>query len=293
MAVTLVRRNSKLQCLSTDTKPTTGVNIGDEIFETNTGATWRYDGALWKKVTSAAIDKTTYARTTIDYSHHEVHSGSKYYMEGYAELGVAGTLFVKLVTPNSGKWGHFLWEIGSNGILTATLDEDATGGMAGGLVQTIHANNRNVGCWTGSHTGAANQATVMVDSAATFTPDALIGYQIFNSTDLSSGIITANEAGTVTVAALAGGTDNDWDAGDTYEINNSQMVITSGCTVATSYTQRISNIKFGSKASGGSHTRADEIILKQNTVYLRSFTSATASAIIPFRAIWYEHLDRE
>jgi len=71
------------------------------------------------------------------------------------------------------------------------------------------------------------------------------------------------------------------------------MVITAGVTVATGYTQRISNTKFGSKGAGGVHSRADEVILKQNTTYLRSFTSSTASAIIPFRAIWYEHTDKE
>ena len=293
MAVTLIHRASDYQCLSTDAKPVTGIKAGSRLFETDTSATWRFDGALWKKVTSAAIDNATYARTTIEYEHHEVHSGSKYYMEGFAELGIAGTLFVKLVTPNTGRWGHFLWEIGSNGILTTTLDEDATGGMAGGLRQTIHSNNRNVGCWTGLHTGADDHATVMTDATKAFTVDALIGYQIFNTTDGSSGIITDNDATTVTVAALAGGTGNDWDTNDKYEINNSQMVITSGVTVATSYTQRISNIKFGSKGAGGTHSRADEIILKQNTVYLRSFTAATATSIIPFKALWYEHLDRE
>lgn len=147
------------------------------------------------------IDKTTHTIQTIDYAHHEVHAGSKYFIEGYADLGNDGTLFVKLVTPAGGKWGHFTWELGSSGILTATLDEDATGGMAGGSRPTIHANNRNVGCWTGSHTGADDQATVMTDSTAAFTVDALIGYQIFNSTDGSSGIITDNDATTITVAA--------------------------------------------------------------------------------------------
>ena len=256
---------------------------------TDNAEVYGYNGTNWHE---ARIDTSTRAFNTIDYAHHEVHAGSKYYIEGYAELGIGGTLFVKLVTPAGGRWSHFLWEIGSSGILTTTLDEDAAGGMAGGLRPTIHANNRNVGCWTGIHTGADDQATVMTDATKAFTVDALIGYQIFNTTDGSSGIITDNDATTVTVASLAGGTGNDWDTGDTYEINNSQLVITSGVTVATGYTQRISNIKFGSKAAGGSHSRNDEIILKQNTVYLRSFTSNTASAIIPFKAEWYEHTDK-
>ena len=238
------------------------------------------------------IDASTNSLQTIDYAHHEVHAGSHYYIEGYTTLGVGGTLFVKLTTPDSNEWTHFLWDIGSNGILTTTLDEDATGGMAGGSRGIIHANNRNVGCWTGSHTGADDQATVMTDSTQTWTPDALIGYQIFNSTDLSSGIITDNDVNTVTVAALAGGTGNDFDTSDNYEINNSQVVVQSGVTTATSYGQRVSNISFGSKASGGLHRRAEELILKPNTVYLRSFTSGTASAIVNFKATWYGHTDK-
>lgn len=238
------------------------------------------------------IDTSTHTLQTIEYEHHEVHSGSKYYIEGHADLGLAATLFVKLVTPAGGKWGHFTWEIGSSGILTATLDEDALGGMAGGLVVTIHSNNRNIGCWTGIHDGGDDNATILTDSTQAWTPDALIGYQVFNSTDGSSGIITDNDGTTVTVAALAGGTGNDWDDDDTYEINNSQMVITSGVAVADSYTQRVSNTKFGSKGAGGQISRADEIILKADTVYLRSFTSGTANNIVNFKAKWYEHTDK-
>ena len=115
---------------------------------------------------------------------------------------------------------------------------------------------------------------------------------MFNSTDGSSGVITDNDATTVTVAALAGGTDNDWDTNDTYEINKSRMVITSGVTTCTAYIQRVSNISFGAKSGGGSHAREEELELKRNTVYCRSFTSSTASNIIGFKASWYEHTDK-
>jgi hypothetical protein len=240
----------------------------------------------------ARLDRSTHALITTTYEHHEIHGGSHYYVEGYATLGVGGTLFVKLVTPDSLRYPHFLWEIGSTGTLTATLDEDATGGMAGGARPTIHANNRNTKCWTGRHTGANNQATVMTDSTKAWTVDELIGYQIFNTLDGSSGMITANTADTVTVAALAGGTDNDWDTGDEYEINSSAVVITSGVTTCTDYLQRIHNVQFGSKGTGGDHDRGDEIMLKANTVYCRSFTSATASNIVNFKASWYEHTDK-
>ena len=71
---------------------------------------------------------------------------------------------------------------------------------------------------TGTHNGANNVA-VLSDSTANFNPDGLIGMTVTNSTDGSSGTITANTRTTIT-ATLAGGTDNDWDTGDSYSINN-------------------------------------------------------------------------
>ncbi len=71
---------------------------------------------------------------------------------------------------------------------------------------------------TGTHTAAGNNATVMTDSGAAFTVDALIGQTIVNTTDGSAGVITDNDATTVTVAALTNGTDNDWDTSDAYTI---------------------------------------------------------------------------
>jgi len=72
--------------------------------------------------------------------------------------------------------------------------------------------------FTGTHDGAGNSAT-LIDSTRDFT-----GFNIRlnldivkNTTDGSQGIITAVTSTTV-VATLAGGTDNDWDASDAYEI---------------------------------------------------------------------------
>jgi len=175
---------------------------------------------LWKRALDLK-DGITKADTTIDYAHHEIHDGHHFYMEGYAELGAAGTLFVKLVTPAIGEWAHFKWEIDSVGVLTTTFDEDATGGMVGATSVIPINNNRN-------------------------------------------------------------------------STNASKMVITTDVTTCTGYGTRISNQKFGfaenpSKATGGGAARDNEVILKQNAVYCRSFTSGSANNIINFRASWYEH----
>jgi len=98
--------------------------------------------------------------------------------------------------------------------------------------------------FTGAHDGAANQA-VMTDSGEAFTVNEHVGRTIINITDGSSTIVTANTATTVT-GILSGGTDNDWDNGDTYEIlgiiavqvsNNSSAKTIGGCTFEQVFTQ--------------------------------------------------------
>lgn len=86
---------------------------------------------------------------------------------------------------------------------------------------------------TGTHDGADN-AAVLTDSGASWTVNEHVGKLLFNHTDDSYAVITANTATTVTgvLAAKAGavGTDNDWDIGDTYYIspydNAGQALIT-------------------------------------------------------------------
>jgi len=68
----------------------------------------------------------------------------------------------------------------------------------------------------GINTGTS--ATVMTDATKAFTVNEFVGGVIRNTTDASEGVITANTATTVTVAALAGGVDNTWVSTDEYEI---------------------------------------------------------------------------
>jgi len=74
----------------------------------------------------------------------------------------------------------------------------------------------------GTHTGGTH-ATIMTDSVAAFKTDTLIGQVIYNVTDGSSGTITDNDTTTVTVSALSGGSDNQWENGDSYTIEDSLL----------------------------------------------------------------------
>ena len=68
----------------------------------------------------------------------------------------------------------------------------------------------------GADDGAGNLA-FMTDTGGGFTVNEFVGWTIYNITDGSSAIVTANTATTVT-GTLAGGTDNDWDNADKYVI---------------------------------------------------------------------------
>ena len=210
--------------LSSETKPTVagGYKIpnGSRWREVDTEKvfTFNLSDDTWY-LSNPRIDSITHALETITYSHHEIHSGSHYYIENHTTLGSGDKLYVKLVTPNTTKWAHFLWEISSSFILETNLYEGSSGGMAGGGAATPINNNRN-------------------------------------------------------------------------SANTSDMVITSGVAVATTLGTKISSIKWGSRSIGGGHSREDEILLKQNTTYLREFISGTNSNIISFKASWYEHTNK-
>lgn len=71
-----------------------------------------------------------------------------------------------------------------------------------------------------THDGA-NNAAVLSDAGANngdgWAVNSLIGYILHNITDGSKTTVTANTATTVT-GVLSGGTGDDWDSGDTYEL---------------------------------------------------------------------------
>lgn len=59
--------------------------------------------------------------------------------------------------------------------------------------------------------------TILTDSGESFTTSQFVGMTLYNITDGSSGLVTANNGTTIT-ATLAGGTGNDWDDGDVWQV---------------------------------------------------------------------------
>jgi len=69
----------------------------------------------------------------------------------------------------------------------------------------------------GGSDDTSTNAAFLTDSGATFTTNEFVGYFIYNVTDGSFGLITANTGTTVT-ATLQGGTLDNWNSGDAYLI---------------------------------------------------------------------------
>jgi len=125
------------------------------------------------------MDAATHGLITIGYVHHEIHEGSHYYITGHVTLANEGVLRVKLVTPDSAKYAHFLWSIGSSGILQASLYEGASGGMAGGSGVTPINSNRNSANTSGV---VITSGVAAADAAGTLIDDAKWGSNAFKAT---------------------------------------------------------------------------------------------------------------
>jgi len=129
-------------------------------------------------------------------------SADQWVYVGSQDQGTYTTSAPTFATVNTGQGANELYEMDQDVKTTSDVS-----------FATITATQTD---FTGTHTGADDAAT-LTDSTASFAVDSLIGFSIENTTDGSDGIITDNDATTVT-ATLAGGTGDDWDNGDAYVI---------------------------------------------------------------------------
>lgn len=77
--------------------------------------------SLWKLLTAAynssgdnarvRIDASTSSLQSVDYSHHEIHSGSHFFVSGYQDIANGNVLDFSWTMPNTTKWTHWTWQI--------------------------------------------------------------------------------------------------------------------------------------------------------------------------------------
>ena len=87
-------------------------------------------------------DASTGAQTTIDYAHHEVHGGSAYIAYNNAVLANGNLNTISILTPDSEKWSHLLFNITATADATLDILEDVTS-IASGAAFTPLNFNRN------------------------------------------------------------------------------------------------------------------------------------------------------
>jgi len=113
--------------------------------------------------------------------------------------------------------GEIVEVMGQDDLADSIVNIRVTSGHNGFAGAKLRLWNQNAVLDSGTHDGSDN-ASVLADSTASWTVDEFVGKQLYNTTDGSNGVITANTANTIT-ATLSGGTDDDWDSGDSYEIS--------------------------------------------------------------------------
>lgn len=175
----------------------------------------------------AEVDDITHTLQTINYEHHEIHSGSHYFVCGYSDMSINNVFQLTFVTPDTTKWSHFIWKLDTE---SETLWEVYEAGVINTpLTNSIIPLNNNRNSLNTSGNTLLSQ--------------------------LHSSITTANTSVNVSGATL----------------------LCAGIS--------------GAGKTGSSDKREQEIILKQNTVYVLRAT-ANAAGYIDFLMEWYEHTNK-
>jgi len=89
----------------------------------------------------ASIDTATNTLQTIDYPHHEIHSGSHYFYTDSVELDSAATQDYLFTTPDTTKWIHLTYSATGSAITQIQLYEGSD--KNGTTLQTVFNNDRN------------------------------------------------------------------------------------------------------------------------------------------------------
>jgi hypothetical protein len=88
------------------------------------------------------INPQTHALETIDYSHHEIHSGDHYFVSINKEIPNGGTFNLAFTTPNTTSWAHMLFGVSSELEVEIICYEGVTS-FTGGTAITPLNNDRN------------------------------------------------------------------------------------------------------------------------------------------------------
>jgi len=87
------------------------------------------------------LDPATRTLQTIDYAHHQIHAEDAYTSYWVVTHGAAESPNILMVTPDTNKWSHLIFQVISDDVLTVGLYE--TPSYSGGSPMTPYNRNRN------------------------------------------------------------------------------------------------------------------------------------------------------
>ena len=118
----------------------------DKFAEVNSGKTavntLLYGTTSATTTASIGIDSATNVLNTISYEHHEIHSGSSYTSDRNVELASGASMDILIITPNTTKWAHLLYEVSMEAEGQIIIYEAPTA-TAGTAITAVNR-NRNV-----------------------------------------------------------------------------------------------------------------------------------------------------
>jgi hypothetical protein len=147
----------------------------------------------------------------------------KIYPYFWARLARPYILTMKATPPEFIYRGDAFGNTGKFGIypIPAATGDAITFSAALGAV-TATSLGTTTGDLTGVHAGSGNSANLVASGVNFVTAGVVVGMMVFNNTDSSKAQVTAisttSTANDTLQMTLAGGTDNDWDVGDSYQV---------------------------------------------------------------------------
>jgi hypothetical protein len=126
-----------------------------------------------------SIDSATNTLQVIDYDHHEIHSGSAYFVSDVADLAINNVYDVQFQTPDTTKWIHFTFLLDAENETEWYVYEDVTFTVTGTTITPFN-NNRN---------SANTSGTIIYQQSNTSLANANADTNITGSTTLLHGII--------------------------------------------------------------------------------------------------------
>ena len=142
MAIQLLRAVNNYIGLSSDSKPTTDIDIGSTFTESDTSEVYVFDGTGWF-IREGRIDQSTASLMVVDYAHHEIHSGSSFLMNDVFTLAINAVVDIRITTPNTAKWAHFVMEFDTSSEFEFYFYETAVISTVGTAFTPINRNRNS------------------------------------------------------------------------------------------------------------------------------------------------------